>query len=180
MAKVWKWKIDKLKEHPHRAALFGDFSEEELADLTEQMERNGLDYPVEVLPDGTIIRGHERVRAAKSLGWEKIDVVVLHDLNRFGDDEAIVDALKPDPYYGSADIVNAFERLVYCLRRVQDVLDKQGDKIGDTRLGNCRDTLNRGLRLLGQLARRAGRAKRSRKRPVIRDIADIRDLPGGR
>ena len=34
--------------------------------------------PLQVLPDGTIISGHQRVRAAKLLGWSHIEAVVRH------------------------------------------------------------------------------------------------------
>src|SRR5437763_1950535 len=79
-----RWKITKLKEHPLQEAVFGDISEEELAALAENMQEHGLREPVEILPDGTIIVGHQRVRAARKLGWKEIDVVVRHDLAAAG------------------------------------------------------------------------------------------------
>lgn len=75
-----KWKISKLKEHPQQAAMFGDVDDRELEALTENMQKHGLRIPIEILPDGTIVTGHQRVRAATRLSWKEIDVVIRHDL----------------------------------------------------------------------------------------------------
>ncbi|MFO0822836.1 MAG: ParB N-terminal domain-containing protein [Gemmataceae bacterium] len=75
-----KWKLTKLKDHPEQATMFGDVPETDLKALVDNIRRNGLRHPIEILPDGTIICGHQRVRAAKLLGWREIDVIVRHDL----------------------------------------------------------------------------------------------------
>lgn len=77
---VTRWKIAKLKDHPRQAEMFGDVGEEELKALAENMDKRGQRDPVHVTPDGTVVAGHQRVRAAKRLGWKEIDVVVRHDL----------------------------------------------------------------------------------------------------
>ena len=82
---VVKWKIHNLKEHPQQATMFGDIDESELDALTENMEKQGLRIPIEILPDGTIITGHQRVRAAKRLNWKEIAAVVRHDLAAQGE-----------------------------------------------------------------------------------------------
>lgn len=87
--KVVKWEIDKLKDHPRQQDVFGDVSDEEIADLAANMKRNGLKVPIEVLPDGTVVCGHQRVRAARMLGWKEIDAVVLDGLG--GADSAAVE-----------------------------------------------------------------------------------------
>lgn len=81
---VRKWKIDRLKDHPQQAAIFGDVPDEEMNALVEDMRKHGLRDPVEILPDGTIVCGHQRVRAAKVLGWKEIEVVVREDLAAAG------------------------------------------------------------------------------------------------
>ncbi|MBA4192848.1 MAG: hypothetical protein C0467_33215 [Planctomycetaceae bacterium] len=60
--------------------MFGDVDDAELEALAENMETHGLRDPVEVTPDGTVIAGHQRVRAAKRLGWKEINVIVRYDL----------------------------------------------------------------------------------------------------
>lgn len=82
---VTKWKIERLNDHPNQAQLFGDVDEQDLAALAENMRKRGLRDPVEITPDGTVIAGHQRVRAAKRLGWKEIEVVVRHDLAAAGD-----------------------------------------------------------------------------------------------
>ena len=77
---VTKWKIAKLKDHPRQAEMFGDVGDGELKALAENMDKRGQRDPVHIAPDGTVIAGHQRVRAAKLLGWKEIDVVVRHDL----------------------------------------------------------------------------------------------------
>lgn len=77
---VTQWPLDQLKDHPRQQKLFGDIAAAELSELAENMARYGLEYAIEILPDGVIVAGHQRVRAAKQLGWPAIDVVVRDDL----------------------------------------------------------------------------------------------------
>ena len=79
-----KWKIIKLKPHPRQESIFCDVPDEELAALAENIKKHGLRDPVEILPDGTIICGHQRVRAAKLLGWKEVDVIIREDLAAAG------------------------------------------------------------------------------------------------
>jgi ParB family transcriptional regulator, chromosome partitioning protein len=72
--------LDQLHDHPQQAAMFGDVSDADLEALAADIEQNGLHHPVEILPDGTILSGHQRVRAALSLGGTHIDVIVREDL----------------------------------------------------------------------------------------------------
>jgi len=75
-----RWKVTDLKEHPKQAEIFGDVSESELQDLAELLRKEGQRHPVEILPSGVVLAGHQRVRAAKLLGWSHVDVVIRHDL----------------------------------------------------------------------------------------------------
>ena len=77
-------KLTDLKEHPKQQAMFGDLPDAELRALAADIKANGMRVPVEVLPDGTIITGHQRARAAKLLGWTEIAVNVRHDLAEAG------------------------------------------------------------------------------------------------
>lgn len=72
-------KLADLHPYPDQR-LFGDLSDAEVESLAEDMRRRGLDHPIHILPDGTIVQGHQRVRAAQLLGWGEIDVVVRNDL----------------------------------------------------------------------------------------------------
>src|SRR5262245_20047175 len=79
-----RWKLSRLKGHPRQVMLFGDVSDEELRALAEDMREHGQRDPAEILPDGTGLTGHQRIRAARLLGWEEIDVVVRRDLAEAG------------------------------------------------------------------------------------------------
>jgi ParB family chromosome partitioning protein len=80
------WKIGRLKDHPSQRTVFGDLADAELAALVDDMRKHGLRHPVEILSDGTVITGHQRVRAAKLLGWKEIEVVIRADLEEAGPD----------------------------------------------------------------------------------------------
>jgi ParB/RepB/Spo0J family partition protein len=79
-----KWKLSKLKPHPRQDEIFGEMNDAELRELADDMNRRGLQHPIEILPEGTIIAGHQRFRAAQRLGWEEIDVIVRSDLAEAG------------------------------------------------------------------------------------------------
>ena len=87
---VQKWKISKLTQHPEQAAIFDDLPDKPLKPLADRMAKNGQREPVQIRPNGTIITGHQRVRAAKLLNWMEIDVVVRYDLEKEG--EAAIEA----------------------------------------------------------------------------------------
>ena len=57
-----KWKVDDLRPHPRQSELFRDLSEIEFAFLAGDIKRNGLQQPIEITPDGTVIAGHQRLR----------------------------------------------------------------------------------------------------------------------
>ena len=82
---VTTYKLAALKDHPRQAELFGDVGGAELAALVSDMRLNGLRHPIEILPDGTVVAGHQRAHAAARLGWKDVAVVVLHDLAARGD-----------------------------------------------------------------------------------------------
>jgi len=79
------WSLAKLHAHP-RQCVFRPHTKAEIQALAESMEREGLNCPVEVTPDGKIVCGHGRVAAAKLLGWDKITVWIRRDLAEQGED----------------------------------------------------------------------------------------------
>jgi ParB family chromosome partitioning protein len=86
--------IATLKAHPDQAGLFADLPAHELDALVDDIRTQGLQHPVDVLPDGTIVRGHQRVRAYRELGLPEIPARVRHDWagrDRVYTDVALVD-----------------------------------------------------------------------------------------
>jgi ParB family chromosome partitioning protein len=78
-------RIDLLKPHPRQAETFADMPDEQIEILARDIEENGLQHPIEVLPDYTIIAGHCRVEAARRNGWTEIDAIIRYDLAAQGE-----------------------------------------------------------------------------------------------
>jgi len=73
-------KMAGLRPHPRQGHHVDDLSEARLSELAEQTRKRGLDRPIEILPDGTVICGRQRYRAAILLGRQVIETVVRYDL----------------------------------------------------------------------------------------------------
>jgi ParB family chromosome partitioning protein len=94
-AKVGKVALTELKPHPRQQEVFADLPEEQLEELAADMRLNGQLVPIEVLPGGTIICGHQRVRAARKLGWDTVRAIIRADLAAQGK-AAVFDRLVGD------------------------------------------------------------------------------------
>lgn len=75
-----KRKICDLKPYPLQAVYFTPPTKAEVTAMGQSLERNGLECPIDILPDGTILRGHTRVLGAEWAVWEEIDCWVRYDL----------------------------------------------------------------------------------------------------
>ncbi len=79
--------LTKLKPHPRQAEDFGDLPAHEFDALVNRIKRCGLDEKIQIMPDGTIISGHQRCRALLKLGHRKYEVLVRYDLVGASDEE---------------------------------------------------------------------------------------------
>jgi len=77
--------VDSLQAYPRQAEMFGDLSEPELLALAADIEKNGLQCEIEILSDGTIVAGHQRLRAVKLLGLKTVQCWVREDLVEQGE-----------------------------------------------------------------------------------------------
>jgi ParB/RepB/Spo0J family partition protein len=169
-----KRRIENLKPHPCQGKYFQDLSDAQLNDLAEDIRANGLKMPVQILPDNTIITGHQRCRAAKLLEWEEIDVVVNHALAKKGD-AAVVQELIGDnlnrrqlgkleaarAYKALSDLRESFpknERRDYHVGRFRDIIG--------ARLGLNGRTLDRYVSLL-DTPQQVQEAFQSNKLPLL-------------
>jgi hypothetical protein len=64
--------LDALRPHPRQQEIFGDVADHEIEELAASIGSRGLDHPIEILPNGRILRGHQRVRALRRLGKYRI------------------------------------------------------------------------------------------------------------
>lgn len=78
--RIEQWEISRLKKHARQDEQYRPMAGRKLARLADRIKRKGLDHPIKVLPDGTIVDGHQRVAAVTLLGWDKIKVEVGEDL----------------------------------------------------------------------------------------------------
>jgi ParB family chromosome partitioning protein len=72
--------VTDLRPHPKQAKYFRDMPLSQLADLADNIEKNGLESPIEISPKGRIISGHQRYRAVVRLGWDEVPVIIRYDL----------------------------------------------------------------------------------------------------
>ena len=79
------WKLSDLKPHPLNS-IFSDRTEAEIQELADDLAARGQQHPIDTLPDGTIVGGHQRVLAAQRNEWATIRCRVRYDLERAGAD----------------------------------------------------------------------------------------------
>ncbi len=80
MRETVMWSLEELLWGRFQDAHFRDLPAPEYRHLVRSMRVEGLLQPIEILPNGEIIDGHQRVRAAVELGWTEIACIVRHDL----------------------------------------------------------------------------------------------------
>ncbi len=153
---IVKWKLKDLKPHPLQARFFNDLAFHLLRDLAEDMRQRGQKEPLEILPDGTIVCGHQRTRAAEMLGWDEIDVWVNHELAELGDlaiEQRLIEDNLARRNLDKLDQVRCYKRLNEMAndtpepRRRSHQLGRVRDVVG-SRLGMSGRTLERYLRIL--------------------------------
>jgi len=152
--KVEKWKLSRLTPHALQASIFGDLPDNELDALAADMKANGQQEPIEILPDSTIICGHQRARAARKLKWKVIDVIVRHDLVVAG--EAAIEA-----YFVNSNLLRRQLSPLgraRCIRRLMEI-----------EIGDSADTLAWGEReaLKARIATAMGLSPRSINRYLL-------------
>jgi len=69
-----EWPLDKIRIGQRIRRDLGD-----LQSLAESMKELGLLQPIVVFPDGRLILGERRLRAAKLLGWKTVPVTIARD-----------------------------------------------------------------------------------------------------
>lgn len=124
-----------LHEHPEQQDLIGDISNGELNDLVESIRKHGLQHPVEILPDGTVVAGHQRLRAVKILGWTEVPVRIRHDLAEAGEDAVVTYLIDDNLHRRQMDplaIARAY-RYLKVIERDRDYADLSYDDRRDIR-----------------------------------------------
>lgn len=75
-----------LKPHPRNGEFFDDMDGQKWKDFLQSVKTSGIIEPIIVTQDLVIVSGHQRVRAAKTIGILKIAVEVRH----YADDDKVL------------------------------------------------------------------------------------------
>jgi ParB-like chromosome segregation protein Spo0J len=78
-------KLSSLRPHEFHIEVYPDLAEAEFEELVEDIRQEGIRVALEVLPDGRILTGRHRHKAAEKLGLKTVPVVVRHDLAEAGE-----------------------------------------------------------------------------------------------
>jgi ParB family chromosome partitioning protein len=151
-----------LKTHPRQFEFFSETSESELAELAEDLTRRGQQEPIHICPDGTIVRGHRRVKAAEKLGWVAINAVVRQDLGDASCPETISDLINDNVMRRQLDELE----LARCYRELKQQYTAHDEDQYDDRRDRLAARLN-----CGKSGRSLDRLQRLLELP--RDIQDM-------
>ena len=99
--KIETRRLRDLPPYPDQEQFFASPPDDDLAELANDIDRH-VEASAEImpagnaagLPDGTIICGHQRVRALRKLKQTEIKVLVRYDLLRASADEVCVEFLR--------------------------------------------------------------------------------------
>lgn len=69
--------VSLLKPHPRNEEYFSSLSPEKHEEVRRSIEAHGIRDPLKVLPDYTVLAGHQRLRIALELGLEKVPVTIV-------------------------------------------------------------------------------------------------------
>ncbi len=140
--RIETWPLEKLKPHQRQDANFHPLPAPELDALADDMRRNGQNTPVEVTPDGRVVDGHQRLRAAERLGWDEVQVLVRYDLagDEFAIERRMIEANLHRRQLDALDRVRLARRMLEIEERrepgglsrydEQDLRDRIGEMLG--------------------------------------------------
>lgn len=72
-----KIKVSKLKPHPLNSHYFDDMQDAVWDDLLKSIRSSGVTNAITIMEDGTIISGHQRVRACNVLGIDEVSYKLI-------------------------------------------------------------------------------------------------------
>ena len=83
-------KVEELTQHPTSLDVYG--ANEETSDLEPSIKEHGVIVPLSITPEGVILSGNRRYRAAKNVGLEEVPCVVVSLATKEEEDVYIVEA----------------------------------------------------------------------------------------
>lgn len=73
--------VSKLKEYEFNKDFFDDLPKSDYAALKKDIEKNGIKTELHLLPDFTVICGHQRLLVAKELGLQEVPAKIVKGLD---------------------------------------------------------------------------------------------------
>lgn len=144
-----------LQPHPRQNDFFSTMPQEDVRELAMDLQRRGQQEPVHCCPDGTMLRGHGRVLAAKMLGWTHLKGVIRSDLPDPESSAAVEDLVLDNLMRRQLDSLG----LARCYRQIKsssiaedvenagDLRDRLAARLGCGKSGRSLDRLERLLDL---------------------------------
>lgn len=120
------WRVDDLTPHPLQAKYFSDLPAAQFDELVADIKRRGMREPVEILPSGLIISGHQRRRAAIRLNKEEVLVRVRHDLANAGEAAEELALIQANRHRRQLSKIEQAR----CYKRVRELKTESGESFG--------------------------------------------------
>jgi hypothetical protein len=110
--------VGELRPNKFNESLFPDsLSDAAIKLIADDLARNGQRVPVEITSDSQLVDGERRWRAARQLGWDSIDVVVVGDLSEEQIIDRVIDACTSSRQMSLREQVNVYQELCRRIKR---------------------------------------------------------------
>ena len=118
-----------LRPHPRNNEFFDDMDGQKWKDFLQSVRTSGIIEPIIVTQDLVIVSGHQRVRAAKTLGMMKVAVEIRHYEN---EDQVLKDLIETNIKQRGNGNPNDV-KLAYCIIELERILGIRngGDRKSD-------------------------------------------------
>ena len=99
-------KVTELKPHPQNDYFFDDMSGEKWTEFLESVKTSGVIEPVIITQNKVVVSGHQRIRACKELGIEK----VWCEMRDYKDEDTVIKDLLETNIRQRGDVGGSFRK----------------------------------------------------------------------
>lgn len=156
LSPVRSTEIGKLKENPVSSKHFRDLAGDDFAKLKEDIKARGVLVPLVAMKDGTLLAGHNRLRAAREIGVEKVPVQWVEDELSRKDQEGFV--IKD----------NVIRRQLSATDKEFLILSRYGKQISEAKHGGDRKGIKVHVNLAQQIEQETGIPAGTAKRLIAK------------
>lgn len=149
-------KIEDLKPHPRNDEFFDDMTGEKWKEFLESVKSRGIIEPIVITQNKVIVSGHQRVRACKELGIDKVPC----DVHIYNNDDEILQDLLETNIRQRGDVGGSAKKVGKRIKELERIYGiKQGGSgfYGNSHVSNVESTNNsETLKTQEQLATQMG------------------------